>query len=145
MISRRAGVDDDIAELALYLLEQSGEPLATRFIDPVERALIDLARTPRIGSLKSYRDPNLAGVRSWWVKGFPNHLVYYLQSSQTYTTDSFASSVASRDICCWRSCFFLAVMSVATPTIRSARDASLKKTRPRVFTQRMDSSGRMMR
>jgi hypothetical protein len=32
MIARRLGVDDDIADLALYRLEDSGEALATRFI-----------------------------------------------------------------------------------------------------------------
>jgi toxin ParE1/3/4 len=82
MIARRLGVDDDIAELALYLLEDSGEALATRFIDAVEHTLIDLAKTPGIGSPKSYEDPNLAGVRSWWVKGFPKHLIYYVETAE---------------------------------------------------------------
>ena len=39
--------------------------------------LKDLARAPRIGSLKHYESPGLSDVRSWWVRGFRNHLVFY--------------------------------------------------------------------
>ncbi|MGB7159960.1 MAG: type II toxin-antitoxin system RelE/ParE family toxin [Tepidisphaeraceae bacterium] len=75
-IRRRQGVDDDVARIALHLLDQS-EALAIRFIDAVQVTLKDLARAPRIGSLKQYESPRLAGVRSWWVRGFRNHLVFY--------------------------------------------------------------------
>jgi plasmid stabilization system protein ParE len=75
-IRRRRGVDDDIADLAQYLLEQS-EPAAFRFVDAVQRTLNELAAVPGVGSPKSFHDPRLANVRSWWIKGFPNHLVFY--------------------------------------------------------------------
>ena len=38
---------------------------------------MELARRPGIGSLKDFAAPTLAGLRSWWVEGFPNHIIYY--------------------------------------------------------------------
>jgi toxin ParE1/3/4 len=76
-IRRRQGVDDDITRIALHLLEQQSEALAIRFVDAVQSTLKDLARAPRIGSLKRYESPGLSDVRSWWVRGFRNHLVFY--------------------------------------------------------------------
>jgi toxin ParE1/3/4 len=76
-IRRRQGVDDDIAKIALFLLDQS-ESLADRFIASVQVTMKDVARSPGIGSLKEYDNPRLGGVRSWWIRGFRNHLMYYL-------------------------------------------------------------------
>jgi plasmid stabilization system protein ParE len=75
-IQRLVGVDDDIAELAAYLLSYS-EPVALRFVDSVQSTLKQLAEMPGIGSLKAFANPRLANVRSWRVKGFPNHLILY--------------------------------------------------------------------
>jgi plasmid stabilization system protein ParE len=73
----RKGVDDDIYQIAAHLAGES-EELALRFVDAVEKSLKDLARRPFIGSPKLFQSPSLAAVRSWWVEGFPNHLIYYL-------------------------------------------------------------------
>jgi toxin ParE1/3/4 len=51
--------------------------LALRFVDAVQKTLKDLAASPGIGSPKSFHDSRLANVRSWWIKGFPNHLIFY--------------------------------------------------------------------
>lgn len=76
-LCKRRGVDDDIYDVARYLLDQS-EDAARRFVDAVQLTLKDLAGRPGIGSLKRFQDPLLADVRTWWVKGFPNHLIYYI-------------------------------------------------------------------
>ena len=73
----RRGVEDDIFELAKYLLGRS-EDAARGFVEAAQKTLKDLARMPGMGSLKSFDDPALAEVRSWRVEGFPNHLIYYL-------------------------------------------------------------------
>jgi toxin ParE1/3/4 len=78
MIRRRVGVDDDIAEIAVYLLEDPGESTAMRFIDSVELTLKELALAPRKGSPKHFDDPALSEVRSWWVKGFHRYIIYYV-------------------------------------------------------------------
>ena len=44
----------------------------------MQTTLKDLARTPGVGSRKDFEEPALAEVRTWWVKGFPNHLIYYI-------------------------------------------------------------------
>jgi len=73
----RPGVDDDILELAEYLIDRS-EETARRFIDAAQKTLKDIARSPGLGSPKDFGDdPSLQGIRSWRVEGFPNHLIYY--------------------------------------------------------------------
>jgi toxin ParE1/3/4 len=76
-IHRRPGVDDDVFELAQYLLDRS-EDSARRFVDAAQKTLKDLARMPGMGSPKQFHDPALADVRSWRVEGFPNYLIYYI-------------------------------------------------------------------
>ena len=96
MIRRRIGVDDDIAEIALYLLEQGGEATAMRFIDAVELTLKELALVPRQGSPKRFPEPALMEIRSWWVKGFPNYIIYYVPMHEGINV--FAMWHGSRDI-----------------------------------------------
>ena len=76
-IHSRPGVDDDVLELAEFLIEQS-EDTARRFVDAVQKTLKELAGMPGMGSRKEFADPALAQVRSWRVEGFPNHLIYYI-------------------------------------------------------------------
>lgn len=79
-IRRRQDVDEDVLELARYLIDQS-EDAARRFVDAVQTTLKNLAQTPGMGSRKEFDDPELADVRSWRVDGFPNHLIYYFPLS----------------------------------------------------------------
>jgi toxin ParE1/3/4 len=58
-------------------MDQSDD-VARRFVDAVQKSLKEVARMPRMGSRKEFSDPALADARSWWVEGFPNHLIYYL-------------------------------------------------------------------
>jgi toxin ParE1/3/4 len=74
---RRPEVADDIFELAGYLMEHS-EDAAERFVDAVEKSLKDLTARPGSGSRKDFEAQGLSEVRSWWVEGFPNFLIYYL-------------------------------------------------------------------
>jgi toxin ParE1/3/4 len=76
-LHRRPGVDDDIFDLAAYLLERN-ETAARRFVDAVQETLKELAGHPGMGSPKQFADAALRDVRSWWVKGFPNYIIYYL-------------------------------------------------------------------
>ena len=72
----RPGAEDDIFELAKYLLGQS-EDAARRFVNAAQKTLKDLARMPGMGSLEAFDEPALAEVRSWRVEGFANHPIYY--------------------------------------------------------------------
>lgn len=97
-IHRRAGVDDDIYDLARYLLGQSDDA-ARRFVDSVQRTLKELAAMPRMGSLKDFGDPALSDVRSWRVRGFPNYLIYYLALGDGI--DVLAVMHGARDVETW--------------------------------------------
>jgi len=57
-------------------MEHSDEA-AERFVDALQKSLKDLASRPGKGSRKDFEAPGLAEVRSWWVEGFPNFLIYY--------------------------------------------------------------------
>ena len=75
-IHRRRGVDDDIYQIAVYLLGEN-ESAAHRFVDAVQNTLKNLAQMPGMGSIKNFQDPALFEVRSWRVHGFRNYLIYY--------------------------------------------------------------------
>lgn len=75
-IRRRPGVDEDVFEQTLFLMDES-ENVARRYVDAVEKTLKDLAQRPGMGSPKNLSG-ELAQVRSWWVDGFRNHLIYYI-------------------------------------------------------------------
>ena len=91
----RRGVDDDVLELARYLIEQS-EEAARRFVDAVQTTLKDLAQMPGMGSRKDFDDPELSEVRSWRVEGFSNHLIYYFPLSDGI--DVLAIMHGARDV-----------------------------------------------
>lgn len=54
---------------------------------------------PRAGSLKLFDAPEFAGVRSWPVEGFPNHLIFYLPLADGI--DVLAVMHGARDIEAW--------------------------------------------
>jgi plasmid stabilization system protein ParE len=72
----RREVPHDIESIVVYL-ERYSLAASNRFIDAVFPAFDDLAAMPGKGSLKQYRSTRLAGVRSWLVPGFRNHVILY--------------------------------------------------------------------
>lgn len=75
-IRRHVEVEQYILELALWIAKDSRE-VATRFFEAVEEAVFSLRTIPGRGSPKELQSPRLANVRSWAVRGFPNHLILY--------------------------------------------------------------------
>ncbi|MGB7158641.1 MAG: type II toxin-antitoxin system RelE/ParE family toxin [Tepidisphaeraceae bacterium] len=75
-VRRHADVEQDILDLAAWIARDSRDT-AHRFLDAVEETVAGLRRMPGKGSPKNLRDRRLAGVRTWAVRGFPNHLVVY--------------------------------------------------------------------
>jgi plasmid stabilization system protein ParE len=75
-IRRHPDVADDIAAIAEYIAHDS-EDAARRFAPAVEATIRGLADFPGKGSPKWFEHPRLAGIRSWAVDGFPNHLILY--------------------------------------------------------------------
>ena len=50
---------------------------AVRFIDAAEAAFARLAKMPRIGAPRKFRNPRLDGIRCWPIPDFEKYLVFY--------------------------------------------------------------------
>lgn len=70
------GVREDIGEIAEFIARKNVDA-ALRFSPAVEQTLRGLAEFPGKGSPKDFGVTDLAGIRSYAVDGFPNHLVLY--------------------------------------------------------------------
>jgi toxin ParE1/3/4 len=68
----------DLADIAVYLAEESGsDELAFRFLDAAEASFQQLTEMPEMGVARSYREPDLEGVRMWRITGFESCLIFY--------------------------------------------------------------------
>ena len=74
----RPAAQDGIIRQFRYYLMAGAEEAATRFLDSVEESIDAICRMPNIGTPKLFKNPNLAGLRSWGVKGFEDILIFYL-------------------------------------------------------------------
>ena len=75
-IRRHPDVSEDILGIATFIARDS-IPIALRFIDATEITVKWLLEHPGAGHLRDFDDPRLARIRSWPVKGFRNHLIFY--------------------------------------------------------------------
>jgi toxin ParE1/3/4 len=66
----------DMEEQADYLAQRSLDA-ATRFARAVEETFQQLASMPGMGSPREFRNPALAGLRVWRLRGFENYLIFY--------------------------------------------------------------------
>jgi len=67
----------DVIELATYIGKDS-VLAANRFLDASEATFDLLAETPQLGAIYPTKNHRLRGLRVFRVKGFPNHLAFYL-------------------------------------------------------------------
>lgn len=68
----------DLVETADYLADDDVE-VADRFFDAFEATLDDIRKTPKIGSIRKYK--NQIDVRMWFVRGFGKSLIFYTESA----------------------------------------------------------------
>jgi toxin ParE1/3/4 len=66
----------DVEESAVYIGLDNPEA-ALRFLDAVESTLRLLVKNPDVGPARTFDGNNLSGFRSFPVKGFDKHLVFY--------------------------------------------------------------------
>jgi toxin ParE1/3/4 len=72
----RPQIPDDLHAITEYL-DRSSTVVADRFFTSAFAAFDDIAAQPGMGSPKHFNRANLGGIRSWAIRGFPNHLIYY--------------------------------------------------------------------
>lgn len=77
-ITKRAAARRDLVEQFVYLAEHAGLETAERFLSNAETSFNELATHPMIGAALTLKNPALSGIRKWQVKGFENHLIFYL-------------------------------------------------------------------
>jgi toxin ParE1/3/4 len=77
IVHRLPAARQDLIDLADYLAQRAGLRTADRFLDAADQTFATLAAMPEMGSPYEFASPRLQGVRSWPIKGFPNHIVYY--------------------------------------------------------------------
>lgn len=77
-ILRRLKAAQDVEDIANYIAKNSLEA-AVRFLENTEATLRDVANSPGIGSLFESDYAELANLRFRRVKGFPNHLIFYIE------------------------------------------------------------------
>lgn len=77
-IYQRAAARRDLVEQFVYLAGNAGIETAERFLASAEVTFNDLINQPMIGAPLTARNPSLTGIRKWRVKGFENHLIFYL-------------------------------------------------------------------
>jgi toxin ParE1/3/4 len=74
----RPAAQEDIVRQFRYYLLAGAEKTATNFLDAVEESIDAICRLPHIGAPKILKNPTLAGLRSWGVKGFEDILIFYV-------------------------------------------------------------------
>jgi toxin ParE1/3/4 len=77
-ILRQQAALDDLVDHFVFLAENADTDTAERFLINAEAAFDDLFLQPMIGSPLRLKHPDLAGMRKWRVKGFDNHLIFYM-------------------------------------------------------------------
>ena len=75
--------DDIIRQFRWYLINQEAPEAALRFLEAVEVSVERLVRMPDMGAPKTLRNPALAGLRAWPVKGFEDIRIFYQVEGQT--------------------------------------------------------------
>jgi toxin ParE1/3/4 len=67
----------EIDAQAEYLYRQASLVVAERFARALQDTLERIADMPGVGSPFQFEDVQLAGVRTWLVRGFRSHVIYY--------------------------------------------------------------------
>ncbi|MCA9774505.1 MAG: type II toxin-antitoxin system RelE/ParE family toxin [Myxococcales bacterium] len=67
----------DLDDIAAYI-GQDNPRAQLRYLDRAEEALALLVERPEIGRLRTdFSNPRLRDLRSWAIRGFENHLIFY--------------------------------------------------------------------
>jgi toxin ParE1/3/4 len=66
----------DLIDLATYIAEKNMD-ISDNFLLAAEETFKQLVKTPKIGRLRDFPNPNLADIRQQSIKGFKNYLIFY--------------------------------------------------------------------
>jgi toxin ParE1/3/4 len=72
----------DVEESSLFYLVHGSEALSERFEAAVEKTFAWILENPRSGAPRESLSPRLSGLRTWPVRGFEKHLVFYRETEE---------------------------------------------------------------
>ncbi|MBD2197894.1 MULTISPECIES: type II toxin-antitoxin system RelE/ParE family toxin [Calothrix] len=75
-IKKRPQVIRDLIDLATYIA-QDNLNVSDSFLIAAEATFKQLAKTPAIGKVCQFTNPNLADIRQISIKGFKKYLIFY--------------------------------------------------------------------
>jgi plasmid stabilization system protein ParE len=81
-ITRRIKAVEDVESHAMYIADGSIDA-ALRFLERAEQTIKGLTLFPESGAPFATSVPDLAGMRTKLIKGFPNHVVFYIEREET--------------------------------------------------------------
>lgn len=79
-VTIRPAADRDLDDHFDYLAPDSLE-MAQRLLDAAHATFDELLETPGMGRRKELRNPRLADLRQWRIRGFPRHLIFYRETA----------------------------------------------------------------
>ena len=65
----------DVEDCADYLATESGEPVARRWKESLDKAIAVISKFPEIGRIR--QDLPVPGIRTFFLKAFPRYLILY--------------------------------------------------------------------
>ncbi len=81
----QASAEADLLRQFEWFVEQGLPDIALQFRSAVREAFYALVSMPGAGAPRHIANSQLAGLRTWQVKGFAEFRVYYLPSENTVT------------------------------------------------------------
>ena len=66
----------DIEDTTLYYQDEAGDALAGRFVDAVEKSVLQLSKYPKSGAIRFRAFSDLPELRIWPITGFPYYILY---------------------------------------------------------------------
>jgi len=75
-ISRSKEAERDLEEQAVYIAGDRPSAAAA-FLHAANRAFELLAELPQAGSPRRFRNTSLDGMRTWSIRGFEKHTIFY--------------------------------------------------------------------
>jgi toxin ParE1/3/4 len=81
-LNKRPIVIQDLVEISTYISYDNLDA-GDRFIYAAEATFQLIAKTPGIGRLSGFTNPEVVQVRQYPVKGFPNYLILYQLTEDT--------------------------------------------------------------
>lgn len=71
----------DVLEEYAYYANEASVAVADRFLVAAERAVEQIAESPRSGSPKTFQAPEIAGIRSMPIRAFRAIRIYYREEA----------------------------------------------------------------